>query len=114
MHGFFLAVLLTLVLLPSAALPARAAEMLRVHRVASSEEVARLQRLGLPAPLAARPEELRIQAERERRWRSMRDVLTVPGVDWSPQGQRRAGWRPDARPARGPRAAAANAAGAVV
>ena len=113
MRGAFLAVLLTLVLLPSVAPSARTAGTLKVRRVASPEAVARLQRLGLPVPLAARPEELRIQAERERRWRSMRDVLTAPGVDWSLQGQRRAGWRPDARRARDPRAAAARAVGAV-
>jgi len=113
-RGVFLAVLLVLALLPPAALPARAAGTLKVRPVAGPEEVARLQRLGLPAPLAARPEELRIQAERERRWRSMRDVLSAPGVDWSPQAQRRAGWRPGARPARDPRAAAARAVGAVV
>jgi M6 family metalloprotease-like protein len=110
-RGAFLAILLILVLLPSAAPSARAAGTLKVRRVASPAEVARLQRLGLPAPLAARPEELRIQAERERRWRSMRDVLTAPGVDWSLQGQRRAGWRPGARQARDPHAAAARGAG---
>jgi M6 family metalloprotease-like protein len=109
----FLGVLLTLVLLVSAAGSVGATGTLKVRRVAGPEEVARLQRLGLPVPLAARPEELRIQAERERRWRSMRDVLTVPGVDWSLQGQRRAGWRPGARSARDPRAAAARAVDAV-
>jgi M6 family metalloprotease-like protein len=112
-RGAFLGVLLILALLPLAAIPARAAGALKVRRVARPEEVARLQRLGLPAPQAARPEELRIQVEREQRWRSMRDVLTVPGVDWSLQAQRRAGWRPDARPSRGPRAAAARKVGAV-
>jgi len=112
-RGAFIAVLLTLVLLPFTALPARSAATLKVYRVAPPEEVARLQRIGLPAPLAARPEETRIRAERERRWRSMRDVLTVPGVDWSLQAQRRAGWRPAAPRARGARSAAARAAGAV-
>ncbi len=106
-RGAFLGVLLTLALLYCAATPAQAAGTLKVRRVAGPEELARLQRLGLPAPPAARPGELRIQAERERRWRSMRDVLTVPGVDWSLRGQRRAGWQPGARAARGPRAAAA-------
>ena len=112
MRGVFLAALLVLGLLPSAALPARAAGTLKVRPVARPEEVARLKRLGLPAPLTARPEELRIQAERERRWYSMRDVLTAPGVDWPPQGQRRTGWGPGARSARDPRAAAARRAGA--
>jgi M6 family metalloprotease-like protein len=109
----FLAVLLSLVLLPSVALPARAAGALEVRRVARPEEVARLQRLGRPAPLAARPEELRIQAERDRRWFALHDVLSAPGVDWSLQGQRRADWRPEAHPARDPRAALARTAGAV-
>lgn len=113
MRGAFFAVLLALVLLPPAAFPVRAAEALKVRRSVSPAEVARLQRLGRPAPRATPAEMLRSQAERERRWRSTRDLLTVPGVDWSLQGQRRAGWRPDARAARNPRAAAARAAGAV-
>ncbi len=113
MRGVFLATLLVLALLPSAALPARAAGTLKVRRVARAEDVARLQRLGLPAPLAVRPEEAHIQAERERRWRSMRDLLTAPGVDWSLQAQRRTGWRPAVQPARDPRAAAARAVGVV-
>lgn len=114
MRSVFLGILLALALLPPVTLPARAAGALKVRRLASPEEVVRLQRLGLPAPLAARPEVLRIQAERERRWRSMRDVLTAPGVDWSLQGQRRAGWRPGTRPVRDPRAVAAGAVDAVV
>ena len=112
MRGILLAALLVLTLLPAGALNAQAAGVLKVRPVARPEEVARLQRLGLPAPLAARPEEQRIQAERERRWYSMHDVLSAPGMDWSLQAQRRAGWRPGAQPARDPRAAVARRAGA--
>jgi M6 family metalloprotease-like protein len=82
---------------------------LKVRPVARPEDVARFERLGLPAPAAARPEELRIQAERERRWRSIRDVLSAPGVDWSSRAQRRAGWRPPAGTPRHPRTATAAA-----
>jgi M6 family metalloprotease-like protein len=83
---------------------------LRVQAVAGPEEVARLRRLGLRAPLVARPEEQRIQAERQRRWRSFHDVISAPGVDWSLDAQRRAGWRPAAHAERGPRSTAAKRA----
>ena len=111
MRGAYLAVLTVLAVAPCVPAPACAAELARVRPVASPAQVARLARLGLPAPLAARPEELRVQAERERRWRAMPDLLSAPGVDWSPAAQRRVGWRPASRAARDPRAALLRAAG---
>jgi M6 family metalloprotease-like protein len=110
-RGVLLTVLFSLALLPAGAQSAPAEGALRVRPVARAEEVARLQQRGLRAPLVARPEEQAHQAQLERRWRSVRDVLSAPGVDWSLQAQRRAGWRAGGRPARDPRAAAARAVG---
>ena len=98
-------VLLAGLVLASAPDGAWAGTPLKVRPVARPEDVARFERLGLPAPAAVRPEELRIQAERERRWRSTRDVLSAPGSDWSFRAQRRAGWRPPAGTPRQPRTA---------
>ncbi len=99
--------LLTAVLLAAACAPPQAAQALPVRRVARAAEVERLQRAGLPAPAPMTAAEERIQAERERRWRSFDDVLSAPGADWSLAAQRRVGWRP--RPAPGPRSRLAGA-----
>jgi len=103
---------LAVCLLFAACASARAAEPLRVRRVAGAADVQRLHRAGLPIPAVLSPAEQRVQAERERRWRSFDDVLSGPGADWSMAAQRRVGWRP--RPAFGPQERGAARVGAAV
>jgi M6 family metalloprotease-like protein len=102
LRGALLAVFLTLGVAVLAAPPSRAGQPLRLRPVARAEDVARFQRLGLPAPAVIGAEEARVQGERERLWRSFHDVLSAPGVDWSLRAQRRTDWR---APATGPASA---------
>ena len=105
MRGALFATLLILALVAPVASATGAASPLRVRRVARAEDVARLRQKGLRAPAPLSADELRLQGERGRLWRGMRDLLTAPGVDWSSDAQRRAGWRPGGRPARSARTA---------
>ncbi len=99
--------LLATFLLSGTLVPAGVGATLQVRRVARPEAVARLHRKGLPVPAVASAEDIRVQQERARRWRSFHDVLSAPGTDWSLRAQRRAGWRPAPERARGPHAAMA-------
>jgi len=49
------------------------------------------------------PAEAAAQAARLERWRSMRDIVSTPGVDWSSHASRRRGWRAPAGAARDPK-----------
>jgi M6 family metalloprotease-like protein len=84
------ALALSLIVLGVAA-PAGAATPLRVRPVAPAAAVERLRRMGRPVPAVATPEIERALAARVQRWRSFHDVLSRPGVDWSPARERRHG-----------------------
>lgn len=65
-----------------------------VRRVVTPSEAARAQALG--RPLHAKimsPAEERTLTQRVQRWRSVKDLVSKPGVDWSPRAARRRGWR---------------------
>lgn len=58
---------------------------LPVRRVAPATDAARLARLGQRGVLPMRPAELAQQDARAKAWRSFPDLLSRPGVDWSPR-----------------------------
>ncbi|MBI5709794.1 MAG: hypothetical protein HZC42_05720 [Candidatus Eisenbacteria bacterium] len=85
MRGALPAVGLTLSLLVAGAGVARAGVPLSVQRVAPAADTARLARPGRPAFLPMRPAELVQQEARAAAWRRFPDLLSRPGVDWSPR-----------------------------
>ena len=85
MRGALPAVGLTLSLLVAGAGVARAGVPLSVRRVAPATDPAGLARLGQRGVLPMRPAELAQQDARATAWRSFPDLLSRPGVDWSPR-----------------------------
>ena len=93
MRGPLFAILLSLGVagMGTGAPPASAS--LRVRPLSPSPDAARASRLG-PGPRATMsPDEMRAQAARLERWRSVHDVMTRQGLNWSSSASRRRGWR---------------------
>ncbi len=102
-HAFVLTLTLSLTL--AATEGARGSPHLRVQPLLTPADAARLEARGTLAHAPVlRPDEQHQLARRSQRWRGFHDILSRPGIDWSPAARRRSGWRP--RPTR-----AAGAAG---
>src|SRR5262249_19039901 len=75
--------------------------VLRVRPVTPPDGVR--NRAGVSRALAKMsPEEVRLQAERLRRWRARPDLMSNPRADWSPRPRRGAGGRGESGPGRDP------------
>lgn len=91
MRGPLFAILLSLGVATAGAASSAA---LRVRPVMPPATGARPGPMGPAAAATMSPAEASAQAARLERWRSMRDVVTRPGLDWSARASRRRGWRP--------------------
>jgi M6 family metalloprotease-like protein len=69
------------------------AETLTARRVAVRSDPAHAAKRNAVEAVPLTPDQQRHLADRERLWRSHRDLLTRGHVNWSPRAMRRAGWR---------------------
>ena len=110
MRGPLLAILLGLGVAAAGTGTASASAGMRVRPLVPPADAARSSRLGPGARTTMTPEELLMQTARLERWRSGRDLITHPGVDWSARASRRRGWHAPAGAARDPNASTSGAA----